>query len=52
MYFTGSKVCWTKLLKHVREFLCTCTATLEALWLVKLTFIKDIPLYVSLDEDR
>ena len=45
------KVCWTKLLQHGRQFSCTCTATLEALWLVRLRFAENVPSCVSLDKD-
>lgn len=45
------QVCWAKLLGYGREFVCTCTVTLEALWIVRLSFAKDIPQCATSDRD-
>ncbi|BDA45875.1 probable 5'-AMP-activated protein kinase catalytic subunit alpha-1 at C-terminar half [Coccomyxa sp. Obi] len=45
------QVCWAKLLQHGKVFVCMCTATLEAVWLVRLKFVEDIPACVTLDKE-
>ncbi len=44
------QICRTKLLAHGNEFVCMCTATLEALWLVRLSFSKGDPEGIPLNE--